>query len=92
MVADDHGPDRNGTGVDDRSLGSLRRWNLALAALDHLLTATALPRIYGDDLRRRINRFRWVEYCFSATLMVVLIAPYRTASPRASPSPAPTSP
>jgi hypothetical protein len=49
---------------------------LALAALDHLLTATAFRRTYDDDLRAGINRFRWVEYSFSATLMVVLIALY----------------
>jgi hypothetical protein len=49
---------------------------LALAALDHLLTATVFRRTYDDDLRAGINRFRWVEYSFSATLMVVLIALY----------------
>ena len=49
---------------------------LALAAIDHLLTATAFRRRYEDDLRAGINRFRWVEYSFSATLMVVLIALY----------------
>ena len=120
------------TGVDDGSLRSLRRWNLALtflhlaqavavfvlatsfavtvtrslptgppgtqpsapealfdlpigvavavflllAALDHLLTATAFRSTYDDDLRAGINRFRWVEYSFSATIMVVLIALY----------------
>ena len=49
---------------------------LALAALDHLLTATVGRRTYEDDLRAGINRFRWVEYSFSATIMVVLIALY----------------
>jgi hypothetical protein len=49
---------------------------LALAALDHLLTATVFRRTYEVDLRAGINRFRWVEYAFSATLMVVLIALY----------------
>lgn len=49
---------------------------LALAALDHLLTATAFRRTYDADLRAGINRFRWVEYSFSATLMVVLISLY----------------
>ena len=49
---------------------------LALAALDHLVTATVFRRSYEDDLRAGINRFRWVEYSFSATLMVVLIALY----------------
>ncbi|GAB3016593.1 hypothetical protein GCM10011376_03760 [Nocardioides flavus (ex Wang et al. 2016)] len=49
---------------------------LALAGLDHLLTATVLRVSYERDLRRGINRFRWVEYSFSATIMVVLIALY----------------
>jgi hypothetical protein len=49
---------------------------LTLAAVDHLLTATVLRRTYERDLRRGINRFRWVEYSFSATIMVVLIALY----------------
>jgi hypothetical protein len=49
---------------------------LLLAAIDHLLTATVARRTYEADLRRGINRFRWVEYSFSATLMVLLIASY----------------
>ena len=49
---------------------------LTLAALDHLLTATAFRPTYERDLDAGINRFRWVEYSFSATLMVVLIALY----------------
>ena len=49
---------------------------LGLAALDHLLTATMARSAYEDDLRHGINRFRWVEYSFSATLMVVLIGFY----------------
>ena len=49
---------------------------LALAAFDHLLTATVLRRAYDDGLRSGINPFRWLEYSFSATLMVVLIALY----------------
>ena len=124
--------DVTATGIDERSLRSLRRWNLALtllhlgqavavfllatdfavtvtrslptgppgsptgapeavfdlpiaaaiavflalAAIDHLLAATAFRRTYDSDLRAGINRFRWVEYSFSATLMVVLIALY----------------
>jgi hypothetical protein len=49
---------------------------LGLAALDHLITATVGRDTYEGDLRRGINRFRWVEYSFSATLMVVLISFY----------------
>ena len=56
--------------------GSRRAVFLALAGIDHLLTATALRHTYESDLRGGINRFRWVEYSFSATLMVLLIALY----------------
>jgi hypothetical protein len=49
---------------------------LALAAVDHLLTATLLRRVYEADLRRGINRARWIEYSFSATIMIVLIGFY----------------
>jgi hypothetical protein len=49
---------------------------LALAALDHLITATIARRTYEADLGRGINRFRWVEYSVSATIMVLLISSY----------------
>ena len=49
---------------------------LALAAIDHLLTGTALRDRYEADLGRGINRFRWVEYSVSATIMIVLIGFY----------------
>lgn len=49
---------------------------LALAATDHLVTATAARGTYEADLRAGINRFRWVEYSFSATIMVILIGFY----------------
>jgi VanZ family protein len=57
------------------------RWAVAafllMAALDHLLVAT--PRIVGwyeRNLARGINDARWIEYSFSASLMVVLIATF----------------
>lgn len=49
---------------------------LFLAALDHGLTGTVLRGIYERDLRHGINRFRWIEYSFSATIMIVLIGFY----------------
>lgn len=49
---------------------------LFLAAIDHLLTATAARGVYERDLRGGINRFRWVEYSVSATIMIVLIGFY----------------
>jgi len=49
---------------------------LALAALDHLVTATVMRATYARDLAGGINRFRWVEYSISATLMLILISSY----------------
>jgi hypothetical protein len=47
----------------------------ALSAIFHFLVASPLGfRAYRDELRRGRNRFRWVEYAMSATLMIVLIA------------------
>jgi len=47
---------------------------LFLSALFHLLIATVGFGAYGSELRRGRNRFRWVEYALSSTLMMVLIA------------------
>jgi hypothetical protein len=41
-----------------------------------LITATAKRDLYEADLARGINRFRWIEYSVSATIMVVLIGAY----------------
>ena len=49
---------------------------LALAALDHGLTATVLRARYEAGLRQGVNRFRWLEYSVSATLMILLICFY----------------
>ncbi len=49
---------------------------LSLAAIDHLVTATFARRTYESDLRGGINRFRWVEYSVSATIMILLIGFY----------------
>ena len=65
-----------GEGIFDLPIGIAVAVFLALAAFDHLLTATVAKQPYEADLRRGINRFRWVEYSMSATLMVVLIASY----------------
>ncbi len=49
---------------------------LLLAALDHGLTGTLMRERYERGLRSGINRFRWVEYSVSATIMIVLIGFY----------------
>jgi len=57
------------------------RWCVAafllLAALDHLLVASpGIVGWYERNLDRGINYARWIEYSFSASLMVVLIATF----------------
>lgn len=49
---------------------------LALAGMDHLLTATIGRKTYERDLGRGVNRFRWIEYSMSATIMVIVISMY----------------
>lgn len=49
---------------------------LGLAAVDHLLTATLFRARYERELKAGVNRFRWIEYSFSATIMVLLISFY----------------
>lgn len=39
----------------------------------HLLVATVARRTYERGIAREQNPFRWIEYSFSATLMIVLI-------------------
>ncbi|HEX6513973.1 MAG TPA: heliorhodopsin HeR [Nocardioidaceae bacterium] len=47
---------------------------LGLSALAHLLVCTAWWRRYLGDLAQHRNPARWVEYAFSSSLMIVLIA------------------
>ncbi|WP_216698884.1 heliorhodopsin HeR [Arthrobacter sp. H20] len=61
----------------DVAVGPVIAVFLALAALDHLLTGTVLRSRYEADLRRGLNRFRWIEYSFSATIMLILIGFYK---------------
>lgn len=63
-------------GLFDLPIGPAVAVFLLLAAIDHLVTATVARGTYETDLARGINRFRWVEYSFSATLMVVVLAAY----------------
>ncbi len=60
----------------DVRVGAVLAAFLLLAALDHGLTATVLRARYERGLREGINRFRWLEYSVSATLMILLIAAY----------------
>ena len=65
-----------GEGLFDLPIGFAVAVFLSLASIDHLLTATIARKSYEADLLRGINRFRWIEYSISATLMVILIASY----------------
>jgi hypothetical protein len=48
---------------------------LAISAIFHLLVASPLGYgAYRREIRAERNRFRWVEYSMSASLMIVLIA------------------
>lgn len=47
---------------------------LFLSAFFHLIIATVAFGAYGKELRRNRNRFRWIEYSISSTLMIVLIS------------------
>lgn len=64
------------TSILDVNIGWAIAAFLSLAAVDHLVTATVGRRRYETDLRRGINAFRWIEYSFSATIMIVLIGFY----------------
>lgn len=47
---------------------------LLLSAFFHFVISTVGFAAYQSELRRGRNRFRWVEYSISSTLMIVLIA------------------
>ena len=65
-------------GVINEFVGVPLAWATAaflfLSALFHFIIATVGFHAYGEELRRGRNRFRWVEYALSSTLMMVLIA------------------
>lgn len=47
---------------------------LGLAGFNHLIAWRGLRGVYERDLRRGVNRLRWLEYAVSSTFMVLLIA------------------
>ncbi|MEZ5246289.1 MAG: heliorhodopsin HeR [Acidimicrobiales bacterium] len=65
-------------GTLDSVIGVPLAWATAsflfLSAFFHFVIATVGFRAYGSELRHGRNRFRWVEYALSSTLMIVLIA------------------
>lgn len=45
-----------------------------LSSLSHLTIATIYKNKYKQDLENGINRFRWIEYSLSASIMIVAIS------------------
>lgn len=45
-----------------------------LSAVAHLVIATVYNKQYNADLKRGINRARWIEYAISASIMMVAIS------------------
>ncbi len=64
----------------DVQLGPLTAGFLYLSAFFHFLIATVAIDRYADELRHGRNRFRWVEYSLSSTLMILIIALVTTVS------------
>lgn len=77
-----------GTPVDQGVLSTLAEVQLApltagflfLSAFFHYLISSVGFTKYGDELRHGRNRFRWVEYSISSTLMILTIALITTIS------------
>ncbi|MEM7337107.1 MAG: heliorhodopsin HeR [Actinomycetota bacterium] len=64
----------------DVQLGPLTAAFLFLSAFFHFLIATVGYSFYGSEIRHGRNRFRWVEYSLSSTLMIVIIAMITTVT------------
>ena len=64
----------------DIQLGWMTAGFLYLSALFHFIIATVGLSFYGDELRHGRNRFRWVEYALSSTLMIVIIGMVTTVT------------
>ncbi len=47
---------------------------LLISAVAHFLLATILYDWYVKNLKKKINHLRWVEYSFSSSIMIVVIA------------------
>ena len=45
-----------------------------MSALAHLLVATKFRKKYESDLKIGINKFRWFEYAFSASTMMIAVS------------------
>lgn len=55
-------------------IGPLVALFLLISAIAHFLLATVLCEWYVKNLKNKINHLRWVEYSFSSSIMIVIIA------------------
>jgi heliorhodopsin len=58
----------------DVQIGPLVALFLFMSALAHFLLSTILFHWYGMNLKKHMNPGRWIEYSFSASLMIIIIA------------------
>lgn len=58
----------------DLRIGPVIAVFLFISALAHLLVSTILNKWYNNNLARHINIARWIEYSFSSSIMIVVIA------------------
>lgn len=56
------------------NLGYLVAAFFFMSAIAHLVSATVYHKTYEADLKKGINKVRWIEYAFSASTMMVAIA------------------
>lgn len=58
----------------DLSLPSLIAVFFLVSAFAHLLIATKYNKTYNNNLKKGINKARWIEYSISASIMIVAIS------------------
>ena len=58
----------------DIRIGPLVALFLFMSAIAHFLISTILYKWYVKNLKKHINPARWIEYSFSASLMIMIIA------------------
>jgi len=60
--------------IAELQIGPLVAMFLFMSAIAHFLLATVLYKWYVSNLKNHMNPGRWIEYSFSASLMIVIIA------------------
>ena len=62
------------TNLFNLNLGYLVAAFFFMSAIAHTIVATIYHKTYEADLKKGINKVRWIEYAFSASTMMVAIA------------------